>query len=179
MPNKPREMSLEDRLFASVRILRRKMLVRSPISNGRLSPFRAISNVLGAEKVPTVRTARQVGTMGLKTRRTAKRKPVRFDGVPQNPKFLAFIRANSCILIGSLDPMGDLHVCDGEIEAAHTGPHGRGQKAADETALPMCSSAHQTGKYAHHKIGRKFWDAWLLNREVLVAKHNRLFEESK
>lgn len=73
--------------------------------------------------------------------------------------------------------MGGLHVCDGQIEAAHTGPHGRGQKAADETALPMCVSAHQTGKYAHHRIGRKFWDSWLLNQEILISKHNRLFEE--
>lgn len=104
-----------------------------------------------------------------------KKKPLRFGGIPQNPKFLAFTRTKPCVLIGKTwtGPLGTIsfpHICSGKTEAAHTGRRGYGQKAADETALPMCVSAHRTGRCHHHQ-NRDFFDRWGINRKVLVESN--------
>lgn len=110
----------------------------------------------------------------------AKRKPLRFGGVPQNTKYLAFVRCFECIL-NNLRPSGMLspHACSGKIEAAHTGRRGMKQKAADETALPMCVNAHRTGKYAHHRLGKNFWSFWGLDKAKLIQSFNEMARESE
>lgn len=101
-------------------------------------------------------------------------KPLRFGKVPQNPAFLAFARTLPCILWGATANWGTQsgreHVCSGIIEAAHTGRHGMRHKAADETAVPMCSNAHRTGKFSHHNATRSFWDIWGINQKEVVEK---------
>jgi len=177
MPDSPREMSLEDRLFASLRIKRSKPAYRSSLQNGNTSRPR----VPGSIKTPLeVVTHQTTSTDGLKRATAQKKKPLRFGGIPQNPKYLAFIRTQPCILNG-LATKFDLyrHVCSGVIEAAHTGMRGMKQKGADESALPMCCNAHRTGIGAHHKTGRKFWEIWGIDRAQLVAKYNLKFAESK
>lgn len=108
-----------------------------------------------------------------------KKKPFRFGGVHQNPAYLVFVRIFPCILTGlrgsSKHPP---HVCSGRIEAAHTGRRGMKQKAADETALPMCVNAHRTGKYAHHKLGKKFWSFWGLDQAEFIRNFNEIARES-
>lgn len=131
--------------------------------------------VLGVGKRPAIRPR------GLKR---GKSKLVRFGGVPQNPKYLAFVRCFDCILnglsvVGPLGTTVHVHVCRGRIEAAHTGPHGRGQKAADETALPMCSEAHRWSRFSHHKLTGKFWEVWELDRNKLVCNFNDMARESE
>lgn len=104
-------------------------------------------------------------------RRSTSRKTLRFGGVRQNPAYLVFIRTFPCILHGT-----DPHVCSGKVEAAHTGPRGRGQKAVDESALPMCVNLHRTGGGAHHKLGRNFWTFHGLNQAELITRFNELFK---
>lgn len=126
-------------------------------------------------KTPMVRLSRpRVGIQAAKppanpkARRNPKR---RSGGVPENPAFLKFIRTLPCILHG--DPR---HVCSGRIEAAHIGwGRGRGQKAPDETAVPMCSSLHRTGEFAQHKTPKTFWQYWKLDRAALMAKYQAAF----
>lgn len=168
MPDKPAEMSLESRLIASLKIQRRKPLDRTPIRKPRIDRLRAIGDVSKAEVDRSIlRKSRRVTAP-----RRAKKKALRFGRVPQNLEYLEFIRSKPCILLGLWTNKSPLiHLCSGRIEAAHTGPHGRGQKAADETALPMCTRAHRTGVDAHHRGSRLFWDIWGINREVLVSKH--------
>lgn len=100
-----------------------------------------------------------------KLRYSVNRNAVRFGGVPANPEHRAFIRTFPCILWG----VGE-HKCSGRIEAAHTGPHGRGQKAVDESCLPLCTNAHQTGQFAQHKMGWRFWKYHGIDRDALVSK---------
>ena len=100
---------------------------------------------------------------------SANRNATRFGGVPANPEHRAFIRTFPCILYG----VGD-HRCSGRIEAAHTGPHRRGQKAVDESCLPICTNGHQTGQFAQHKMGWRFWGYHGVNREELVGKFMEL-----
>jgi hypothetical protein len=39
------------------------------------------------------------------------------------------------------------------VEAAHTGPHGLGQKSSDLSAIPLCQRHHRTGDDSIHKLG--------------------------
>jgi hypothetical protein len=40
------------------------------------------------------------------------------------------------------------------IEAAHTGPHGLGQKSPDSTAIPLCARHHRIANDCYHNSGR-------------------------
>jgi len=49
------------------------------------------------------------------------------------------------------------------IEAAHTGSHGRGSKAHDIWALPLCAWHHRLGPDSYHALG---------GEELFEQKHN-------
>ena len=82
-------------------------------------------------------------------------KPVR------NPAYLRWIRSLPC------------SVCRTrwQIEAAHTGPHGMGQKSSDLSAIPLCARHHRTGNDAYHHLGpSKFAEVHRLNIREFVAR---------
>ena len=82
-------------------------------------------------------------------------KPVR------NPKYLAWIRTQPCLVCGSTR----------WIEAAHTGPHGLGQKSPDTSAVPLCARHHRTGNDSYHRLGpRKFSEVHNLDIPALVRR---------
>ena len=142
---------------------------RTGFQNARLSRPRVAGAIASAK--PPGTSLKSSGRV--KSPRRAKKHALHFGGVPRNPAVLAFIRQNHCIMFGLHSAKnGEFHVCSGIVEAAHTGPRGRGQKAADETALPMCVNLHRTGRYAHHKLGKKFWEFHGLNQAELIADHN-------
>ena len=59
------------------------------------------------------------------------------------------------------------------IEAAHTGPHGLGQKAPDSTAIPLCITHHRAADDSYHKLGpRKFAQIHNLDIAGIVADLN-------
>ena len=85
-------------------------------------------------------------------------KPVR------NPQYLAWIRSLPCVVCG---------ITRG-IEAAHTGPHGLGQKSPDTSAIPLCVKHHRTGKDSYHRLGpRKFSEAHDVDVAAIVLRLNR------
>ena len=99
-----------------------------------------------------------------------RRKVVRSGGIPPNPDHLEMIRGLKCIL--AEDPR---HKCGRRVEAAHLGARGRGQKAPDETAVPMCDSAHRTGRYAFHKGEKTFFKYWVVRgKERLILDYSTL-----
>lgn len=82
-------------------------------------------------------------------------KPVR------NPEYLKWIRTLPCAVC---------RVTRG-VEAAHTGPHGLGQKSSDLSAIPLCARHHRTGPDSYHTLGpRKFAEAHRLNVPAIVAR---------
>jgi len=82
-------------------------------------------------------------------------KPVR------NSRYLAWIRTQPCLVCGSTR----------WIEAAHTGPHGLGQKSPDTSSVPLCARHHRTGNYSYHKLGpRRFAEMHQLNLGAIVAR---------
>ena len=82
-------------------------------------------------------------------------KPVR------NPGYLRWIRSLPCAVCRTTRA----------VEAAHTGPHGLGQKSSDLSAIPLCGRHHRTGDDSYHRLGpRRFAEVHLLNIRAIVAR---------
>jgi len=82
-------------------------------------------------------------------------KPVR------NSRYLEWIRTLPCSVCRATRA----------VEAAHTGPHGLGQKSSDLCAIPLCVRHHRTGDDSYHKIGpRKFAEVHQLDIPAMVAR---------
>lgn len=78
-------------------------------------------------------------------------------------KYLAWIRTLPCLICGRT--MG--------IEAAHTGPHGVGQKSPDRSAIPLCARHHRTGRDSYHRLGpRVFERRHAIDIRAVVARLN-------
>jgi hypothetical protein len=57
------------------------------------------------------------------------------------------------------------------VEAAHTGPHGLGQKSSDWSAIPLCEKHHRTGDDSYHRLGpRKFAEVHQVNIRAIAAR---------
>jgi hypothetical protein len=84
----------------------------------------------------------------------------------RDPQYRAWIRSQPCAACGT-------HI---GVEAAHTGPHGLGQKASDYTCIPLCYEHHRTGNEALDKIGHQaFQDRYFVNSEESVRRFNALW----
>lgn len=62
-------------------------------------------------------------------------------------------------------------------EAAHLGDRGLGQKAHDRTAAPFCDWHHRNGPESLHRLGKKFWQHWGLERDDVIQALNGMFEQ--
>lgn len=99
-----------------------------------------------------------------------------------DPKFRAFVRTFGCIacwltLVQTVEWNSGCQ--KSPTECAHVGQRGLGQKCSDCESLPLCRDEHhQNGPESHHVLGKRFWSFHGLNRRVLIAELNRLYEES-
>jgi len=81
----------------------------------------------------------------------------------RNPRYLAWIRTLPCVVCGARRG----------IEAAHTGPHGLGQKSSDRSVIPLCVRHHRTGNDSYHRLGaRKFAQVHHLDIPAIVRRLN-------
>lgn len=81
----------------------------------------------------------------------------------RNWRYLAWILKQPCVVCGARNG----------IEAAHTGPHGLGQKSSDRSAIPLCVRHHRTGNDSYHRLGaRKFAQLHHLDIPALVRRLN-------
>ena len=79
----------------------------------------------------------------------------------RNSRYLAWIRTQPCIVCGATRG----------IEAAHTGPHGLGQKSPDSSAIPLCHKHHRNGKDSYHRLGpRRFSEIHNLDLPNIVRR---------
>jgi hypothetical protein len=67
----------------------------------------------------------------------------------------------------------------GRTEAAHVGQRGLGQKCSDLEAIPLCGCHHRTGEFAHHRIGKRFWTFWKLDRYEVIAHYQAKYASSR
>lgn len=87
-------------------------------------------------------TAKQPSRTALVLQEVPPLKPTR------NLKYLAWIRTLPCLVCGRTRG----------VEAAHTGPHGVGQKSPDTSAVPLCARHHRTGCDSYHKLGPRVFE---------------------
>ena len=94
-------------------------------------------------------------------------KPPHLD-LKSDPQYLAWIRMNSCAVCWQwkLRPARDRN-----IEAAHVGKRGLGQKCSDRETIPLCIWHHRTGPHSHHALGKRFWNFWKLDRIETIRKY--------
>jgi hypothetical protein len=72
------------------------------------------------------------------------------------------------------DQLADICGTTRHVEAAHTGPHGFGQKSPDTSAIPLCARHRRTGVDSYHQLGpEKFSEFHQLDIPALVARLNR------
>ena len=65
------------------------------------------------------------------------------------------------------------------VEGAHVGPRGIGQKSSDLEMIPLCRSHHQHGyPESHHSLGKRFWSHHNIDRWEQIAKYQELFLET-
>ena len=82
-------------------------------------------------------------------------KPVR------NPGYLRWIRSLPCVVCRTTYA----------VEAAHTGPHGLGQKSSDLSAIPLCGKHHRTRDDSYHRLGpRRFAEVHQLDIRAIVTR---------
>jgi hypothetical protein len=63
-------------------------------------------------------------------------------------------------------------------EAAHSGPHGIGQKASDYDVIPLCHFHHQEAKDAQGK-SRHWFEEHGLDREKIIAELRARYERER
>ncbi len=101
-------------------------------------------------------------------------------GPLKDPAYLDWIRSRNCavcMLAGYGMPLCVQLPDRMRSEAAHVGVRGLGQKCHDRQTVPLCDAHHRTGAYAHHVLGKAFWDFYDLDRDKIIAELNRLYEE--
>jgi hypothetical protein len=77
----------------------------------------------------------------------------------------AWIRTLPCAICGIIPS-----------EAAHTGPHGLGQRSSDYTCIPLCTEHHTMAADALHRLGvREFEQRFNLDLAALVRRLNRIW----
>lgn len=97
----------------------------------------------------------------------------------EDPKYLKWIRLQSCVVCSAWD-LKPVRYVSRRVEAAHVGPKGMSQLCPDRETLPLCVWHHTEGPQSHHgPLGRNFWTHWELNRFELIADFNRRYEKEQ
>lgn len=64
-----------------------------------------------------------------------------------------------------------------DVEAAHIGDRGQGQKCSDREACPLCSRHHDRGSaIGHHVLGKTFWTRYGIPKLELIEALNTLYD---
>jgi hypothetical protein len=90
-----------------------------------------------------------------------------------HPEYLDFIRSLPCLICAKIRRMQF-----GRTEAAHVGQRGLGQKCSDLEAIPLCGCHHRTGEFAHHRLGKRFWTFWKIDRYEVIAHYQSRYRAS-
>jgi len=80
----------------------------------------------------------------------------------RSPEYRRFIRSLPCLACGTIYG----------IEAAHSGPHGIGQRSSDFSCIPLCRKHHRTGSDSYHALGRKFGEYHKIDIPAIVKRLN-------
>ena len=99
---------------------------------------------------------------------TIRPKPITRQEAPvDNPRYRAWIRTFPCVVCGSAR----------RVEAAHTGPHGLGQKSDSRQCIPLCRYHHRIAEDSYHASALTFAAKHYLDIPNLIVQFNELWAE--
>jgi hypothetical protein len=83
-------------------------------------------------------------------------------------KYLAWIRTLPCVCCGTRY----------RVQAAHVGKHAGYRMCPDRETIPLCLTHHlwEGGKESHHRLGRKFWAFWKIDRDQTFTRLNAEYD---
>ena len=91
-----------------------------------------------------------------------------YRGPSRDAAYLGWIRSLRCCACGRAP----------RSEAAHVGRDGgKGIKANDYSAIPLCHRCHRTGAYSYHAGKQTFAAMYCLDYDALVQKYNAIWEQ--
>ncbi len=106
--------------------------------------------------------------------------------IGKDPKRREWIRSLPCVCCWMLygDPAISFWQVNSEgfrdeystVEAAHVGKRGLSQKCSDAETAPLCGEHHRTGKDSAHRLGKRFWEHWGIDKKNLLAELQAAFE---
>ena len=124
----------------------------------------------------------------------SKRKPSKGD----DPEYLKWIRTLPCLAcIAKVTPLdvvdaplesmfawGQLPNQCGPTEVAHVGPRSIGRRCPDRETIPLGRGHHNrvgSGGWpdSHHNLGTKFWETHHIDRDLVIAELQRIYEAKK
>lgn len=104
----------------------------------------------------------------------------------KDAKYLEYIRSLPCaicvLLAGLIEANHGVSRLNqlSKTEAAHVGERGLSQKCSDRETIPLCGiEHHREGKYSNHKLGKKFWEYWKLDRDELVTELQQAYDSAR
>jgi hypothetical protein len=96
----------------------------------------------------------------------------RYKQRPRDFAYMAWVRTQQCIACES-----QRLVNFGTIYAHHAGQRAFARKADDRTCIPLCWRHHdRNGPASIHTLGKRFWVAYGLEREAVIAELIRRYE---
>jgi hypothetical protein len=101
----------------------------------------------------------------------------------KDPQFLEWLRTQPCAccrLLGVAAMEGHRateHRQLSATEAAHVADRGLSQKCPDREAIPLCAEHHRLDTFSAHRMGKKFWAHYGVDKKQLIERLNRGYEE--
>ncbi len=96
----------------------------------------------------------------------------------RDPLYLKWLHTLPCLICFNLAFAASLPLAQlSQTEAAHVGDRGLSQKAPDRTAIPLCAEHHRLDRFSAHRMGKKFWQHYGLDRDAVVAGLNTQYQQ--
>lgn len=105
----------------------------------------------------------------IRKRRTKPRR-----NIVKDPAYLEFIAGFPCIVCIAMSLPQKTRT-----EVAHVGERGLGQKCSAYETLPISEYYHRTGPLALHKLGKKFWTHFGIDKAAQISHYQSLYEKTR
>lgn len=109
-------------------------------------------------------------------------RPLRRHGKRPDRAYLEFIRRRPCVVCIRIEETSTWHEIHSRsfqltpTEAAHVGERGLMQKCSDRETIPLCSEHHRVDRFSHHRLGKKFFEHYGIDRDFLIRELNAKYE---
>lgn len=98
--------------------------------------------------------------------------------------YVAWLHTLPCVCCAFLEIIVRAHGAQPQAqlwptEAAHVGDRGLSQKCPDREAIPLCAEHHRLDRFSAHRLQKKFWEHYGIDKKKLIERLNRAYKEQK